>query len=345
MTRCCQESDSEEDSLLDTASYRRSYREIPSARRRESPRWRETMVRGNADLTQPQEQTALKNSVLDGVYAGLTGSMGLTPVENPYSPQQVSFSNVGTFSVSFPQNVYGAAISVVLNLSGECMLLWTRDVPVLFCTLISFLLQSGLTIYIAWMQFDEAVELGTCSLGGKLFVRVSCITVFTMHMLGELIELLDMHFWLNMFGYSHRHKPLKIREYSHHDGYLVNKPVTGLTYLERFLLYLLIFTPKLILALGLLIFGVPYIAYAKTNETLLLNTVALLFVAEIDEIVYKFTIPKMYRETLTVPPLGRTDEERARCFEMFVCGTLRSYVLLVILAFVVTLLYFFWCQN
>jgi len=342
MVRCCEDSDSEEDSLLDPASYRKSYREVERARQRDNPAWLRISERAYDD---PNVQTAMKNSVLDGVYAGLTGSIGLTPLANPYSPQQVALRSAGVFSVSLPQNIYSAAISAVLNLGHESMLLGARDIPVFVGAFVSLILQCGLSFYIAWFQFDDAVELGSCRLGGKVFIRVSCILVFCMYIFGELNELIDTHFWLNMFRYAHRHKPLEIREYEHVTGTLVNKPVTGMTYLERFSLYILILMPKTIMAFALLVFGVPYIAYAQTNDSLLLNTVVLILVAEIDEIVFRFAIPKMYRETLLVPQLGRTETERSRCFEMVVCGTVRPYVMFFLLASIAALLYAFWCQN
>jgi len=338
---CCEASDSEEDSLLDPLSYRRSDRGQSPTPLRGRQSSREAILHGD-----PRDQTALKNSVLDGVYAGLTGSIGLTPVENPFSPQQVCLRSVGTYSVSLPRNIHSAAICAILNLGADqCMLLWARDIPVILCSLLSLTLQCGFAFSIAWTQFDEAVELGTCALGGRFIVRISCIMVFTMHMIGELGELLDTHFWLSLFLYSHKHTPLQIREYQDRVGRTVNKPVTGITYLERFVLYLLFLLPRLVFIIVLLLMGIPYIAFTKRNEDLLLNTVALWFVAEVDEIVYKFVIPKMYRDTLDLPPLGRSEEERSRCFEMVVCGTIRSYMAFFFLTIVSTLLYFFWCQN
>lgn len=339
MRRCCEGSDSEEESLLDPSSHRRSYREI-DGRRRESTGLRQSSSRAG---TSAREQTAVKNSVLDGAYGGIIGSIGLTPVDNPYSPQQLNLRTAGIYSVSLPPNLCGACISTVLNL-GDCTLLWVRDVPVFLTTFISMLLQSSLTFYIVWQQFDNTVEVGSCGLGGWQPVRAICIIVFSMHMLSEVTEVLDMHFWLHIFRYSHRHLPMEVREYEDKFGQIVYKPVTGVTYLARFLLYLLVLLPKLLMVVGLLVFGIPYIAYGQRNEDLITNTVAMFFVAEIDEIVFRFSIAKIYRDTLIMPALGRTEEEKTRCFEMIVCGSLRSYVLHFLLAIFVSLLYLFWCQ-
>lgn len=327
---------------METASYRRSCREV-DGRRRESPILRETSPSDGTWVT--REQTREKNNALDGVYAGMTASLGLTAVDNPFSPQRAALQRAGTYSVGLPPTIFSASIVALLNSGNDCCLFWTRDIPVFIATLVSLNLQCGLTLRIAWMQFDETVELGTCYLGGQLSVRVACMVVFTMFLFGELMELVDMHYWLSMFQPSHKHTPLRIRDYEDKSGNHVSKPVTGVTCLVRFLLYFFVFFPKFLMLIALLIFGIPYIAYARTNTNLLLNTVALLFVAEIDEMVYKFAISKMYQDTLVVPALGRTEEEKARCIEMVWCGALRSYVLFFMLAISVPLSYLFWCQN
>lgn len=340
MVRCCDGSDSgEEDTLLDTVSYRRA---PPS--RREAPLSRSSFVGQSlpAEL-EPWNQTSAKNTVLDGVYAGVIGNIGLTPVDNPYSPQLAHLKRLGSYSITLPNTMYGAAISAMLNVSCDRRFLWPRDIPVFLFAWIAILLQCGFVVYLAWLQLDDSIAAGTCA-AGNFFVRLAVLTVFTMYMLGELMELLDMHFWINIFRYAHRHIPLQIREYQDKAGFTVFKPITGLSYLMRFLLYILILIPRLVMLMALLIFGVPYIAQAKTNDNLLYNTVALLFVAEIDEIVYRFAIPKMLQETLVTPPLGRPEEERSRCFEMMVCGTTRPYVLFFMLIIGVALLYLFWCQ-
>ena len=58
---------------------------------------------------------------------------------------------------------------------------------------------------------------------------------------------------------------------------------------------LFVVLPKFALGVSLWWFGARYVAMSPDNSELILNTVAVLFVLEIDDQLYRVTVPARYR--------------------------------------------------
>ncbi|GMI51394.1 hypothetical protein ScalyP_jg7489 [Parmales sp. scaly parma] len=66
---------------------------------------------------------------------------------------------------------------------------------------------------------------------------------------------------------------------------------------------------KFALEIMLLVGGTGYVLYADSNENLLLNSVSLVFISQIDDIAYQFTVTKGFKGMLTaMPDIGLLDD-------------------------------------
>jgi len=73
---------------------------------------------------------------------------------------------------------------------------------------------------------------------------------------------------------------------------------------------------KLCVEVCLLVAGGGYIAMAATNEDVIVNAVAVTFVAEIDDLAFKFVVPKFVAKFMTsLPPLTVCDHDDERVSE------------------------------
>ena len=81
---------------------------------------------------------------------------------------------------------------------------------------------------------------------------------------------------------------------------------------------LFIIIPKMLIAVWLFIVGSVFIAFSENDETVLLNTLAVYFIVEVDQFIFTVFTPKFVKKALTsMPPLVKRDSQFANYQTMF----------------------------
>lgn len=79
---------------------------------------------------------------------------------------------------------------------------------------------------------------------------------------------------------------------------------TGLSKLTKWISIAVLVLPKIAVEISLCIYGVPYIVYARSVEDVILNSLALLFVLDIDDVAYKLLTTTTTRHLMeSLPPV------------------------------------------
>uniref|UniRef100_A0A7S2H708 Uncharacterized protein n=1 Tax=Zooxanthella nutricula TaxID=1333877 RepID=A0A7S2H708_9DINO len=170
-----------------------------------------------------------------------------------------------------------------------------------------------------------------CTVRDFWLTRV-CSIVFIMLVLQDLKETYDMGRWLSRFPRAKQWTPLRLREYvSHSPGnatelrrHTAMKPVSGVTTFGRCCTAAAVLVPKMSIGLTILYYGSAYVMSAHDRDSLLQNSVALVFVLEIDNAVYELFIPNHLKQLvlkIQEYPIGLSSAEfddayaaKYRCF-------------------------------
>merc|ERR1719473_2687455 len=137
--------------------------------------------------------------------------------------------------------------------------------------------------------------------------------------------------------------------------YQVTRPATGITMVRRVLAILLFVLPKMLIEMLLLLQGGGFLLTSHGNQNVILNTLAVTFVCDIDESVYSTFVVKMLRGAYeSLPAIGmlpaaavENEELRhAKAWRIDVliayAGTWISFAVLLLLNW---LIYSLWCSE
>lgn len=252
------------------------------------------------------------------------------------------------FKFSLPPSVFSAAIFTSILWPKEdfvAHLAWTLSSWILsFAALAA---QAVLVNSVAGIVDENNIE-EPCAEGGDAVVRYLTCGIFCAYMLRELMETGSFHSWLQHIGSADcgSQEPCKMTEVKGARGDTFFRPAFGIPIWKRSIFYLLLFC-KLAVAVALLYFGSAYIVMAKDNENLILNTVAMLFIVEVDDVLYVLCVNDMVKNVVEdFPQLGRDWEESMEkaCFYSTV-SLFTGYLVPLALVIICVLLSHHWCSG
>merc|ERR1712032_1494817 len=209
--------------------------------------------------------------------------------------------------------------------------------------LLELLMVSG----VASMVLQGTWEDGYACHQARWPLHVGCNFVFVITMIVSLKESFEMHRWLNRIPSVREHAALKLQKVQQgaHQFYTPADGV-GITRRVRCCMYVLFLVPKALVALAVLIFGSAYLLRAESDSDLLLDCVGMVFIAEIDGLVYRFALSGSHMTLLmSIPPLGLSLEAyRANRFEYFVEKN-SPWLAVGALAVLIPALELWWCGT
>ena len=301
----------------------------------------------------------------------LIGGAELCPVGEPFNPAELKQENgeAGNFQRVLPQSIYSAFLLTWLNsdtFSGAI------GQSLLF-TLLPLVATVGAQIILAYYLLlavkDVDGDLAPDCAGTPFLLQAVALTAFVALIVQEATQVLDMHLWLHMFKSADVHELMKLQKYKEKievptswstkdmtlqaDGEVTfdkmktlevisHRPTTGLTRCERAVMYLLVLLPNLAITGLVMAAGSGAVLRSSNRFDLVLNTVAAIFVIELDDIFYFLLLPHSTRAYLEdTPPLSRTAGGTGACQAMVV--TLWPWVLTGLIVLLDWPLYQAWC--
>jgi hypothetical protein len=219
--------------------------------------------------------------------------------------------------------VTGAAITAVLSHDPVHFPYRRRNtiVPLIFCLAITMLLQLLILGGVASMVLESVREEEATCHQGRLSLSISCNVVFVVTGIVSLKESLEMHRWLSRIPSVRQHTPLKLQK-AHQGNHTFYMPAdsVGITRSERGAIYVLAVLPKVLVTVLILMYGSGYLLYAEDDADVLLDCVGMVFISEIDGLIYRFGLSGTQMKLLmSLPPLGLSwDAYKAHSCERFV---------------------------
>lgn len=231
----------------------------------------------------------------------------------------------GLAPLALPESVTGAAITAALSYDpenpGHKNRLRNTIAPVLVCLAMTTSLQLFIASGVASIV-DEKVQAEdvTCH-QGRSHLTLSCNAVFVVISIVSLKESVEMHRWLHRIPSVLRHTPLKLQKAQQgaHTFYMPADGM-GITRATRCAIYVFAVLPKVVVTMVILYFGSGYLHYAVDDAQVLSDCVGMVFISELDGLLYRFGLSRTHMKLLmSLPPLGLSWEAyKASSYERWV---------------------------
>jgi hypothetical protein len=191
---------------------------------------------------------------------------------------------------------------------------------------LNYAIQGGLIYYLLSVDSEMVCDEETVPRP----LLVIAILTFSIYVVADLKEAFVMRSWLSQIPSGPKTEPLKLQKLKAHGSdltgvvwarYFVVRTVSSLAPCTRVLFYLLVVLPKAAISIAMQYTGNRFLMQAETIEDLVLNAVAIVFILDIDNIIYKtFIIDALKLTTGGVPPLVKNS-----CTEVGKCGYLLRF--------------------
>eukprot|EP00931_Biecheleriopsis_adriatica_P028475 TRINITY_DN16966_c0_g1_i1.p1 TRINITY_DN16966_c0_g1~~TRINITY_DN16966_c0_g1_i1.p1 ORF type:complete len:302 (+),score=46.42 TRINITY_DN16966_c0_g1_i1:41-946(+) len=255
----------------------------------------------------------------------------------------------GIAPLRLPSTIYGAAISTLLLLPEDFS--WLQCVLIAVPMWMGAILTMSIQVYICFHIVGLIDPDQVChSEDADSILRIMGLLLFEALMLNCAKELLDIHRWLSRVPSAPRHRMMRMQRFKdivHQeadrkfgtDTMVANKVVTGITPWERLFAYTLVISKLLVLGL-LSHYGAGFVLKSLDNETIIMNSVALVFIIEVEEYIFTLVQNRTIAAYLdNMPEVGLCDREvSAIAFDD--CWPLMS---LPVLGIATSLAYKSWC--
>jgi hypothetical protein len=249
----------------------------------------------------------------------------LVPQGEPFSPATMNQAEAGQFQRVLPQSIYSAFILLWLNADTRCLAFFGSAACTLLPLVVTVGAQTVLSYYLLLAVRDVDGDLAPDCAGTPFLLQAVALTAFVALIVQEAAQVLDMHLWLQMFKSADVHEMMKLQKYKEHIDVpeevrgknqpasiesIVHQPTTGITRGSRKLLYLLVLLPNLAITGLVMAAGSGAVLRSSNRFDLVLNTVAAIFVVELDDIFYFLLLPHSTRSLIEdMPPLNRSVEQ------------------------------------
>eukprot|EP00929_Paragymnodinium_shiwhaense_P003349 TRINITY_DN103825_c0_g1_i1.p1 TRINITY_DN103825_c0_g1~~TRINITY_DN103825_c0_g1_i1.p1 ORF type:complete len:324 (+),score=32.90 TRINITY_DN103825_c0_g1_i1:76-1047(+) len=223
--------------------------------------------------------------------------------DEPYSIAQICQSD--GFEASVPETMYGAV--GVLPIAGEVR---TFDD---FVGYFGLLLNNGIQMAFLYGINEIAtsaqadIATGECDrLELAPWLVVICVLVYLFYLLNEVEATLVLaELYLDAIPTVAGHS--KILKFKGDDKQFVSG---GLSFLRKAMLITFVVVPRLLIAICLGYVGTYYLASSLSDADLLLNAMALVFVIDIDELIYQAIYPTSVRRVMCHMPSFKVQDRR-----------------------------------
>jgi hypothetical protein len=219
-------------------------------------------------------------------------------------------NDISDVTYALPESIYSSALVVLLSLDPHdqrksCTYFLFVYLPQLFLLVFTYCVQSGIIYYINKTTEDSY----TCDFETSLMLIYMGVGLFVGGMIEEFVETLRMLSW-TWHVQTEKERNILTYENVTEDGEKKIKLASGLTRYMKIMFVLLILLPKLGIAGALTQCGAKFVAVSRADSDVVLNCLAMVFVVEIDDMLYKTFTPvgfqKMLRE---LPPVEVEDEK------------------------------------
>ena len=250
--------------------------------------------------------------------------------KGPYEPNQ------STFSIGLPESMFASVFLLPLLVDAkqrnEGYYFRTLILPQYMSYIICLVFQVSFMVFVH--DFVSDIKVSHCSATsekGHWYLRMLCLALIVAVVIIDIVETALMILWIRAVpDYDPKLSPkiinycrencggrtsIPFQDYTNQEGATITKPAAGITQTYRAMTYIFVILPKLLLGLALLIFGTKYVLSAESNGDLMFNALGMVFVFDLDDIIYKVLTSPLHKKWLqTSSEISFDDSEISTVF-------------------------------
>lgn len=269
----------------------------------------------------------------------------------PFSgPSVGQMLRAGLYERSLPCTIYAHVVVSWLNLRhGSLAEFVSVEMPLVAPLLLSVTAQVSFAAYLDAAVWDASGDLGTDCNDTSTWLRWVALMAFICLVVKDVVETWELYLWLSMFRSCQMHERLQMQRYRHSTlslEFVVTRPVSGITPVARGCFFILLIA-KLAIAPIVLLSGSGAVLRSGNDFDLILNSIAAVFVIQLDDTVCEMFIPRVFKRLLVGLPALTPNPSTGSWAVLKALGTmLYSFLyLLVTLALSFALVLLRWCRE
>ena len=273
-------------------------------------------------------------------------------------PFDQALADKGIFQRNLPSTVYTVMILIFLSSRDERSA-WSNVVRHTFVpACLSCTAQFVYAYYIRNTVVMGAGDLQPHCSNCSFVLQCVALYAFLGLSVEQFLSRLEMHLWIQMFPKSKKFETLELQKYFDESSpgsspalvngkkYVMHRPVSGIPRHALAMLYILVFpmmlAPSILVTWG----GSGALLRSNDNHGLIFNSVAAIFILELDSYTYRLLIwPTLRSAVEAMPPLNRgAGEGQCAPTRKFIVTHYALLISLFILALCVPI-YVLWCPD
>jgi len=197
----------------------------------------------------------------------------------------------------------GDDLAAPIGLRARMVHMWITFQRTYLVLLYALVLQVFIILYLSNIVFVDSTQCGAAT---SWYLKLACNIVYTGYILSDIFHTVHFVDWVRHAKTVPRLR--EIKTYENERGEMTLDEDWGLPDWYKLCVVVGLLLPKLLIACAMWVIGTGYIVLSETNSDLIVDTLAVGFVMDIDEIVYMFTTNHSVQEAIaTLPPVLRRD--------------------------------------
>lgn len=162
------------------------------------------------------------------------------------------------------------------------------------------LLAINVVVQVSFIRYLERTlsDVDSCNIKTDVVLRYLSVASFVAGMIFEFFECFEMLLWTVYVKTEDRHQALQVQ--IREDGSKMQ--VSGLTICQKMVFLVLVIGTKTAIAVYLSAVGAQFVLLSETHADLILNCLAMVFVIEIDDVIYHGFTPAFCKEIISDLP-------------------------------------------
>ena len=236
-------------------------------------------------------------------YADLTGGAELLePADEAPGSVIFPFDDMPSVKIQLPESIYSSAMLVIHGAKAEEYEGMNGVLTLMVVAPQVLLLALNIVLQVSFVNYLHRTLSGTdpCDIKTDLVLRYLSVAAFVAGMIFEFFECFEMILWAWYVKTEVSHQALQLQVQP--DG--SKQQISGLTVLQKIVFVGGVVGIKLAIAVYLFAVGAQFVLLSETHADLILNCLAMVFVVEIDDVIYHGFTPSFCKEVIKdLPPI------------------------------------------
>jgi hypothetical protein len=288
--------------------------------------------------TDPSDNTNNTNNGQDDPYVSSDNPFSISLDHGTWQEFNISMESVYGIALVGPavaprkefQRPFPANLPIIWAVFNQCYLMLLLNYVAQFTCIYYmsvFVLKAGGVPIMSFGDEDIDDDLASKTCIVDPFLRAVCVCLFLSAVLGEISETFMMLQWCYLTKTEKNHEAIQVSTTESGDVHLTS----GFTLPHKMCQLMTVILPKFLIGITVMMYGSAFVVLSASNQDAFLNTMAAVFIVEIDELLHKAYVSAIVQKALAdLPPIRIKLRPTVVAFDVTVSNLMLFLVVIVI---------------